>query len=84
MQAFAIHDGVAFIGLSDQLIDQNLPREKYIIDDYVLSVLKVKKIALKKAEPTPLRSFVIIHTLGSEINEVMERLPPNFINSKAY
>ena len=29
----------------------------------------------------PLHSFVIVHTMGADINEVMERLPPNFINS---
>lgn len=80
---FAIHEGAAFIGLSDERFDKQLSKEKYIISDYVLSILKVKREALKLAPPGALRTFIIVHTLGSEINDVMVRLPPSFINSLA-
>ncbi|MGZ3787488.1 MAG: hypothetical protein ACXVLQ_03145 [Bacteriovorax sp.] len=77
------HEGIAFIGLSDSKLDKKLSKEKYLISDYVLSILKVKKEALKAASPAPVNSFIIVHTLGPEINEVMGRLPPSFINSLA-
>ena len=80
---FKVHDSIAFIGLSDSKISGKLPKGKYIINDYVLSILKVKKSALKNTLPNTINSFVIIHTLGKEINEVMVRLPPSFINSLA-
>lgn len=78
-----VHGGVAFIGLSDSQLDKKLPKEKFIISDYVLSILKVKKEALKSAPAEALNSFIIVHTLGGEINDVMLRLPPSFINSLA-
>jgi hypothetical protein len=81
--SYDVHNVVAFIGLSDNKLDKKLPKEKYIISDYVLSILKVKKAALKTATPTTINSFIIVHTLGAEINEVMGRLPPSFINSLA-
>jgi hypothetical protein len=80
---FIIQEGIAFVGLSDRMAAENIPREKYIVSDYVLSVLKGKKAALKMASPLTLRSFVIVHTIGSDIDDVMGRLPPHFINSKA-
>ncbi len=81
--SYNVHNGVAFIGLSDTQLDKKLPKEKFIISDYVLSILKVKKTALKTATPTTINSFILIHHLGTGINEVMERLPPSFINSLA-
>ncbi|MDD4973250.1 MAG: hypothetical protein PHY93_02815 [Bacteriovorax sp.] len=87
IHSYEEHGGMAFIGLSDSKIDKKLlqekSKEKYIINDYVLSILKVKKVALKNATPTAIHSFIIVHTLGNEINEVMARLPPTFINSLA-
>lgn len=80
---FKVHDSIAFIGLSDSTLDSKLPKEKYIINDYVLSILKVKRSVLKTTLPNTVNSFVIIHNLGKEINEVMVRLPPSFINSLA-
>lgn len=84
---YVIHEGVALIGLSDKKIDKKLSMEKFLVSDYVLAVLRARKSALKDASETnpagPLRSFVIVHTIGAGINEVMERLPPNFINSLA-
>ena len=85
---YIIHDGVALIGLSDKKMDKKLSMEKFLVSDYVLALLRAKKAALKDTsvennQDNPLRSFVIIHTIGSEINEVMERLPSNFINSLA-
>lgn len=85
---YIIHDGVALIGLSDKKIDKKLSMEKFLVSDYVLAVLRARKSALKDATvdttpPNPLRSYVIVHTIGSDINEVMERLPSNFINSLA-
>lgn len=81
--SYDVHDGVGFIGLSDNKLDKNLHQEKFIITDYVLSILKVKKTALKTATPTTINSFILVHNLGAGINEVMERLPPSFINSLA-
>jgi hypothetical protein len=87
IHSYEEHGGMAFIGLSDSKIDKKLlqekSKEKYIINDYVLSILKVKKTALKNAAPSSNHSFIIIHTLGADINEVMARLPPSFINSLA-
>lgn len=85
---FVIHDGVALIGLSDKNIDKLLSMDKFLVSDYVLAVLRARKAALKNSNAVsgserPLHSFVIVHTMGSEINEVMERLPPSFINSLA-
>jgi hypothetical protein len=81
--SYDVHNGIAFIGLSDTKIDKKLSKEKYIVSDYVLAILKVKKTALKTATPTTINSFILIHNLGSGINDVMERLPPSFINSLA-
>ncbi len=84
---YVIHDGVALIGLSDKNIDKLLSMDKFLVSDYVLAILRARKAALKDPAATnperPLTSFVIVHTMGSDINEVMERLPPNFINSLA-
>ena len=84
---YIIHEGVALLGLSDKKMAKNLSMEKFLVSDYVLAVLRARKSALKDPavdnQVNPLRSFVIVHTLGSDINEVMERLPSNFINSLA-
>lgn len=80
---YNVNEAIAFIGLSDKKVDKKIPNDKFIVSDYVLSVLKVKKSALKTATPTTIKSFVLIHNIGNEINEVMERLPPSFINSLA-
>ncbi len=77
-----IHDSIAFIGLSDDALEKKLPKEKFIISDYVLAILKVKKEVMKNTN-NPIKSFVIIHSLGSDINDIMSRLPPSFINSLA-
>ncbi|MDO9183850.1 MAG: hypothetical protein Q7U04_15655 [Bacteriovorax sp.] len=87
IKSYEIREGLAFIGLSDSKLDkklaENISKEKYIINDYVLSILKVKKNVLKNLDSSPVQSFVIIHTLGNAIDEVMNRLPPSFINSLA-
>lgn len=85
---YVIHEGVALIGLSDKNIDKLLSMDKFLVSDYVLAVLRARKAALKDTSADvnpekPLHSFVIVHTMGADINEVMERLPPNFINSLA-
>jgi len=80
---FIVYDGLAFIGLSDAKLAKNLTPEKYIISDYVLSILKVKKAALKTDSADTLKSFILVHTLENEIKDVMVRLPPSFINSLA-
>jgi hypothetical protein len=82
ISSYAIHGTMAFVGLSDKNLDDK-SNIKYIVDDYVLSILKVKKTALKSNLSAPITSFIIIHTLGTEINDVMTRLPPLFINSLA-
>lgn len=88
ISSFVIYEGVAFIGLSDQVVDTNLVTEKFLISDYVLAILRAKKAALKhnslrKSTQPKIQSFVIVHSRGSEINEIIERLPPNFLNSLA-
>lgn len=75
-----IFQGIAFIGLSDDKIHPSLINEKFIINDHVLSILKIKKNVLKENPQHDLKSFIIVHSLGSEINDVMLRLPPSFIN----
>lgn len=85
---YYIHKGVALIGLSDKQFNKNLKHEKFLVSDYVLAVLRAKKLALKdpkgQEDPEePLQSFILIHQIGPDINEVLERLPPNFINSLA-
>lgn len=86
ISSFIIYEGVAFIGLSDQVVDKNLVTEKFLISDYVLAILRAKKAvlknnSLKRVSQPKIQSFVIVHTKGSEINEIIERLPPNFLNS---
>lgn len=86
---YVIHQGVGIIGLSDRNIDKLLNGEKYLVSDYVMAVLRARKAALKEAtqkpdEDHPLQSFVLVHTMSAdEIQAVLERLPPNFINSLA-
>lgn len=81
---FFLYNNVVFVGLSDKKVDPLLSVDKFLVSDYVMAVLRARKIAVgpKGAASTP-RSFVIVHTIGPEINEVMERLPTNFINSLA-
>ena len=78
---------IAFIGLSDKNLNKKLSQDnaksKYMVADYVLSILKVKKTALKNSNTGPFSSFIIIQTIGAEINDVMARLPPTFTNSLA-
>ena len=84
--SYIIHNGVVLIGISDQNVDKTLSLNKFLVSDYVLAILRARKLALKDPTTTldrPLNSFVIIHTIGSDINDVMDRLPPNFINSLA-
>ncbi len=75
---FIVNEGVAIIGLSDNKLQENLEMEQFLVSDYVLAVLKARKSASKLKN---IHSFIIIHTIGSEINDVLERLPPNFLNS---
>ena len=85
---YYIHEGVALIGLSDKKLDKKFSMDKFLVSDYTMAVLRAKKSVLKDSRyesnnENSVNSFVIIHTLGAEINEVMERLPSNFINSLA-
>jgi hypothetical protein len=81
--SMANHEDVTFIGLSDSNVDETLEKDRFIIGDYVLSLLKAKVFAQKSdAQQTP-KSIIIIHTLGKEFDEVMLRLPSSFISSLA-
>lgn len=85
---YIIHKGVALLGLSDKKMAKNLSMEKFLVSDYALAILRARKSAFKdpsflNKKSIPQRSFVIVHTIGPEINDVMERLPSNFINSLA-
>lgn len=76
---YFIFEDAVFIGLSDHNINKKLSTSRFLFNDYVYSILKVKKITKDKA----FKSYIIVHHLGSEINEIMNRLPPSFINSLA-
>ncbi|MBY0415054.1 MAG: hypothetical protein K2Q18_12865, partial [Bdellovibrionales bacterium] len=80
---YIIHEGVAFIGLSDKNLTLPMVMDKFLVSDYVLAVLRAKKLAFLANPKMIVKSYVIVHTIGSDIGEVMERLPPNFINSLA-
>lgn len=80
---YYVQDGVAFVGLSDRKYEKNLHTESYLISDYVLAILRAKKLSQKQEHSPAIKSFIIIHDIGKEIDEVMTRLPPNFINSLA-
>jgi hypothetical protein len=82
IKPFYFHDDVTIMGLSDKNIDKLLSLDKYIVSDHVLALIRARKLASK--QQTSPSNIVIIHTmLPAEINEVMDRLPPNFINSLA-
>lgn len=83
ISSYYTHENVAFAGLSDRKIASNLPSEKFIIDDYVLSILKIKKKILKDFGEKHPENFIIVHNIGDEIKDVLERLPPSFLNSLA-
>jgi hypothetical protein len=83
ISSYYTHENVAFVGLTDRRVGENLPSEKFIADDYVLSILKIKKKILKDFGEKHPENFIIIHNIGNEIKEVLERLPPSFLNSLA-
>jgi hypothetical protein len=76
---YYIFEDAVFIGLSDHVVDKKLNTSRFLFNDYVFSILKIKKVTKDKT----FKSYIIIHNLGSEINEIMDRLPPTFINSLA-
>jgi hypothetical protein len=71
---YFVLNGVCFIGLSDNLVDTNLPAEHFLLNDYVLSILKVKNDS-QKENP---KSYVVIHKLGKEFETILQRLPTEF------
>ncbi len=86
---YVVNQGVSIIGLSDRNIDKLLNGERFLVSDYVLAILRARKAAHKESSLSsgnefPLQSFVLVHTMSAEeIHEVLERLPPSFINSLA-
>lgn len=86
---FIVHEGAAILGLSDDKLSPKLEAEKFIVSDYVLAILKARKDLTaqnkrdKKNPAPPIRSFLIVHSLGKDILSIMERLPPNFMSSLA-
>lgn len=81
MTSYIVHGDVILVGLSDKKEKKGTPALKFLVDDYVISILKARKLAYTNEKK--LHSMVIIHNLDSEINEIMERLPPNFFTSLA-
>ncbi len=82
IKPFYIHNDVAIMGLSDKNIDKLLSLDKFIVSDHVLALLRARKIANKLT--TPPTDIVIVHTMPpEEMNEILDRLPPNFISSLA-
>lgn len=71
---YYVLNGVCFLGLSDNINNSKLPSEHYIINDYVVSILKVKQQS-QKANPS---SYVVIHKLGNVFKEISKRLPEEF------
>jgi hypothetical protein len=72
--SYYILNGVCFIGLSDLNFDRKIISDHFMIDDYVLSILKIKN-SLKKENPA---SYVIIHNLGKDYENLLNRLPEDF------
>lgn len=68
---YYILNGICFIGLSDSTVNSKLRSERFIINDYVLSILKIKK---ETQNDNP-NSFVLIHKPGKEFNTIPDRLP---------
>jgi hypothetical protein len=71
---YYVLNGICFIGLSDSTLDSKIPSGHFIINDYVLSLLKIKQQS-EKENPS---SFVVIHKLGKEFESISERLPAEF------
>lgn len=86
IKTYFIHDGVAIIGLSDRKIASQFEDHALFIHDYAYSIISSKRDALnfEKQNETPVRplhSFIVVHSLGEEINEIVDRLPSNFLTS---
>ena len=80
IKPFYVHEDILLMGLSDKNVDKLLLLDKYIVSDYVLALMRARKMAFKLQSSTS--NILIIHTMHSdEINEILDRLPPNFINS---
>jgi hypothetical protein len=76
---YYIFEDAVFIGLSDHVIDSSIPTNRFLFNDHVFSILKVKKVTSDRQ----FKSYIIIHHINDEINTIMDRLPPSFINSLA-
>lgn len=70
---FILND-ICFIGLSDNNYDIKLFSDHFLMDDYVLALLKIKN-SLKNEQPN---SYVIIHKLGKDFDTILKRLPEDF------
>ena len=92
---FVMYRDTVFVGLSDnQTTDSLLNNDltnSFIVNDYVLSILQARKLAMNdlknlnkklgKKEQKNIKSFVIVHDLGTNMTEVMDRLPPHFLTN---
>lgn len=77
---YYIYNDIVFIGLTDKNISKDVNTDNWLVNDYVFSILKIKKITKEKN----IKSYMLIHNLSiNEMTEIMERLPPTFINSLA-
>lgn len=90
---YLLYKDTVFVGLSDNktndILLQNELSNSFIVNDYVLSILQARKLALNelkninktidKKNHRTIKSFVIIHDLGPEMKEILERLPPHFL-----
>lgn len=91
---FALYKDVIILGLSGPKLSPDFINadviNEYHVGDYALSILKTRKeISLltapnpkkkNKKEQLKIQSFIIIHDLGSDINDVTSRLPPYFMD----
>ncbi len=76
---YYIFEDAVFIGLSDHKAAPAIPTNRFLFNDHVFSILKIKKVTSDRQ----FKSYIIIHHIGDEINTIMDRLPPSFINSLA-
>jgi hypothetical protein len=74
IMSYYVLNGTCFIGLSDNKLSSELRSQHYLINDYVLAILNIKKESQKE---NPLH-FVLIHRPGKEFENINDRLPEDF------
>ena len=76
---FYVLGDVVFMGLSDNTLDKKINNSRFLLNDYVFSILKIKRLT----KNSHFKSYILIHNLQSNIDSIMARLSPDFVNSLA-